>query len=48
MPMTFARQRINLAMKIPWVGLQHTKAVARDHGLNRAGDAIVMWLHSVS
>jgi hypothetical protein len=31
-------------MKIPLVAAQHTKAGSRDHGLNRAGDAIVIWL----
>jgi len=35
-------------MKIPCVGLQHTKAGMRDHGLNRAGDAIVIGLPGAS
>src|SRR6266849_2904484 len=31
-------------MKIPCYGAQHTKTTARDHGLNRDGDAIVIRL----
>src|ERR1700732_1244511 len=34
-------------MKIPCYGAQHTKTTARDHGLNRDGDAIVIRVHDV-
>ncbi len=31
-------------MKTPLSTAQHIKTIAGDHGLNRAGDAIVVWL----
>jgi hypothetical protein len=31
-------------MKTPLSAAQHIKAMAGDHGLNRAGDVIVIWL----
>jgi hypothetical protein len=33
-------------MKIPLSAAQHIKTMAGDHGLNRAGDAIVIWFGS--
>jgi hypothetical protein len=31
-------------MKTPLSAVQHIKTMAGDHGLNRAGDVIVIWL----
>jgi hypothetical protein len=31
----------------PWIAAQHIKAELRDHGLNAAADAIVIWLQGV-
>jgi MFS family permease len=43
--MNLARRWIDPVMKIPWqVVAEHTKTITGDHGLNRDGDAIVIWL----
>jgi hypothetical protein len=34
-------------MKTPLSAVQHIKTMAGDHGLNRAGDVIVIWLQPV-
>jgi hypothetical protein len=48
-PMALARRKTGLTMKIPCtVASQHTKAGARDHGLNRNRDAIVIWLRGTA
>jgi hypothetical protein len=48
MPTTLARQWIDLSMKNSSVIEQHSKTMAGDHGLNRDGDAIVIWLRGTA